>query len=321
MGLVAAALLASLPSGGVAVQPQGHLRHSGGSSLASKAAVPAAAHGVSGPNAALVAVSREPEGGVSVAPAIIMSLIAGLSTVLGALVVFVIDGEPRPSLMAMTLGLAAGVMVTVSVLELWPHGESGGHYGLWGQIGAFAVGGALYFLVSCVVPSPDLKAVDGGDKDPEVRKRAAHRLWVVLFIVLTAHNFPEGLAVAMSAVHSARLGLIVMIAIALHNIPEGLTIAVTVRAAGDSKGKAVLMALLSGLSEPLGALFAVFLLLPYLSESLMSLVMCFVAGVMVTVACVELIPEAIKFHQHTWTVLGFILGCLVMTVTHVYGEV
>ena len=46
------------------------------------------------------------------------------------------------------------------------------------------------------------------------------RLGVLMLLVLSAHNFPEGLAVAASAMDSSRLGIIVAVAIAAHNIPE-----------------------------------------------------------------------------------------------------
>lgn len=264
---------------------------------------------------------------------LIMSLVAGLSTVIGSLVVFVFEGEPPASVLAMTLGLAAGVMITVSVLELWPQGEHGEH-GVVGQVVAFAVGAAFYLLVSCCVPaaSPASPAAaerlpkedDAGDLElgeAEARRKKAARLSVVLFICLTAHNFPEGLAVAMAGLSSPRLGIIVMVAIALHNIPEGLSIAVTVRAAGGSRGKAVLMALVSGLSEPLGAVIALVVLLPYLTETLVGTLMCFVAGVMVAVAFLELLPEAYKQQRHLYAIAGFALGCLVMFLTHVFGDV
>lgn len=268
----------------------------------------------------------------NVGPAVLMSCIAGLSTVLGALVVVFIDGGPPPTLMALTLGLAAGVMVTVSALELWPKDHSSGGYGIWGQLGAAAVGAAFYFVVSCLCPSPEapmkesVASPEAGQAPSSAleigasRQKAAERLWVVLFIVLTAHNVPEGLAVALTSLESKRLGFIVMLAIAMHNIPEGLTIAVTIRAAGGTKMKALLMALLSGLSEPLGAIIAIMVLLPYLTEWLIALMMCFVAGVMVTVAFSELIPEAIKWQRHTWTVLGLLIGATVMYVTHLYAE-
>lgn len=75
------------------------------------------------------------------------------------------------------------------------------------------------------------------------------------------HNFPEGLAVAASSLHSDKLGWTTTVAIALHNIPEGIAIAIPCMAARpDSPWLAFLLASLSGLAEPLGAAVAVFFL-------------------------------------------------------------
>merc|ERR1719464_504320 len=77
---------------------------------------------------------------------------------------------------------------------------------------------------------------------------------------LTAHNFPEGFAVAVSASQSSRLGLVVMFAIAVHNVPEGIAIAVPVLAATGSQRRALWMSFLSGMAEPIGALSALLVL-------------------------------------------------------------
>merc|ERR1711879_837640 len=94
--------------------------------------------------------------------------------------------------------------------------------------------------------------------DDKIKDRTAkrRRLAMVMMLTLTAHNFPEGIAVAVSSLESHHLGVVVMIAIAVHNIPEGIAIAVPVLHATQSHRKAILMASLSGIAEPVGALSA-----------------------------------------------------------------
>merc|ERR1719377_337833 len=104
-------------------------------------------------------------------------------------------------------------------------------------------------------------------------------------LVLTAHNFPEGLAVAVSAMDSSRLG--VLVAVAAHNIPEGIVIAVPLYAASKSRTKAVGWALLSGLTEPFGALCAVLFLRTWVSPQGLQAILCLVAGMMLAVSCIE----------------------------------
>merc|ERR1712217_948421 len=99
-----------------------------------------------------------------------------------------------------------------------------------------------------------------GFKDNTGARQRSWRLAAVMMLALTAHNFPEGFAVAISALESPKRGFIVMFAIAMHNIPEGIAIAVPVLDATGSRWKALFMSFLSGMAEPLGALFALWIL-------------------------------------------------------------
>merc|ERR1719330_1757756 len=117
------------------------------------------------------------------------------------------------------------------------------------------------------------------------------RLAVLLTLALTAHNFPEGLAVAVSSMQSGRLGFVVMAAIAVHNIPEGIAIAMPVLDATGSRLRAMQMATLSGLAEPLGAVVAVTLLPESAVQGRgMDALLCVIGGIMSAVALTELLP-------------------------------
>jgi ZIP family zinc transporter len=156
--------------------------------------------------------------------------------------------------------------------------------------------------------------------------RRSWRVAMLLFVSLVVHNFPEGVAVGATAMHSPKLGLTTTVAIALHNIPEGIAIAVPCLAARpDAPWLAFGLASASGIAEPMGAAFAMFLLARNDSETAeaipMGIVLAFVAGVMVMVAAMELFPEALR-HSKGGSKLpafrGLVTGAVIMVGSDAY---
>eukprot|EP00882_Tetradesmus_deserticola_P017363 GHRQ01018598.1.p1 GENE.GHRQ01018598.1~~GHRQ01018598.1.p1 ORF type:complete len:316 (+),score=141.17 GHRQ01018598.1:1037-1984(+) len=152
--------------------------------------------------------------------------------------------------------------------------------------------------------------------------RARHsglmRLGLLMAVTMTLHNLPEGCAVAFSAFTD--FGTTMALAIAVHNIPEGLIIAVPVYAATNSRAKAIALAAASGLSEPIGALFALFVLKPFVvSAERLDYVLAAVGGVMLAVCGLELWPEARKCKHDVRMVQGILVGTLAMAWTLLVG--
>ena len=235
--------------------------------------------------------------------------------------------------LAFSLALAAGVMITVSVVDLW--------FPLIFKDGIFlptlAVGfGMLIFKgiskllnssTICFQPQihhshhhhPLLPLTEREIEEklalsPQQRNL---KLAAMMFLALTLHNFPEGLAVSVSASASEELGLTMAIAVAFHNWPEGMAISVPYYAATNSKLRSISLAFISGLSEPLGALAAIFILGPFLRlhPTVVPYVLCVVAGIMISSSFSELIPEASSYGRSDLGILGFVCGTLTMLAT------
>ena len=129
----------------------------------------------------------------------------------------------------------------------------------------------------------------GGSTSAEALSKArSWRLGMLLALVLTVHNLPEGLAVGVSALKSKELGLLLATAIFLHNVAEGVVIAVPLLAATGNRWLALGITAASGMTEPLGAAIGV-LVLRGLSngdsfEYYLNVVLCAVGGVMLEVS-------------------------------------
>jgi len=264
------------------------------------------------------------DGKVDIWPALIMSTLAGASTVLGATVIlFMPEGGPPPSAMAFSFSLAAGVMLAISVEMLMPHDAAGNPSFSWTSTFFFCCGALccalLCKLVDLFKPT-SMDDVDGekadGKAEPSQEKKC--RLAALLFVALTLHNFPEGFAVAVSAMSGLSMGLTMCIAIAFHNIPEGIALAVAVYGSTKSYGQAFFWTAVSGLAEPLGALVATLLIQAYLTSTpnLLVNLLTAVAGVMCYVALAELLPEAISTRCWPSIAAGLVAGVLVMVLTH-----
>ena len=135
---------------------------------------------------------------------------------------------------------------------------------------------------------------------------------LVTALAIGIHNFPEGLATFATALTDVKLGL--MIAIAIHNIPEGISVSVPIFYATGDKNKAFMYSFLSGITEPVGAIIGFSILMPFLSERLLTSLLAFIAGIMVYISIDELLPMAHRYgHSHA-VILGVVFGMFIMAL-------
>ena len=171
-----------------------------------------------------------------------------------------------------------------------------------------------------------LRSFTSGSDLATAEARRANRVAMLLFFSLLIHNFPEGLAVAASALESDQLGLTVTIGILLHNIPEGIAIAIPcLKARPDSPFLSFFLASVSGLAEPAGAFLSLVILRGsngkvFGGEGSLENVLAFVAGIMITVSVLELLPEAKRHASENSRgmkayYLGLVVGFVVMVAT------
>jgi len=137
------------------------------------------------------------------------------------------------------------------------------------------------------------------------------RTGFLVALVVTIHNFPEGIATLLSSIQSPKLG----IAIAIHNIPEGIAISVPVYYSTGSRRKAFWYSFSSGLAEPLGAAIGYLFLRRYLGGPVLGIALSAVAGIMIYISLDELLPSAREFGENHLAMTGLFCGMAVMAVS------
>lgn len=246
-----------------------------------------------------------------------ISLLAGLSTGFGGLIV-ALKRSPGATFLAGALGFSAGVMVYISFVELLPEGIDGlaeagaARAELWGTV-AFFAGIAVIACIDRLVP----EEINPHEEPSRlgVSKARMRNVGVLSAIAIAIHNFPEGFATFAVALADPAMAIPLAIAIAIHNIPEGIAVAVPLREATGSRRNAAWWATLSGLAEPLGAIVGYLLLRPFLGPQTLGLTFAAIAGIMVFVSLDKLLPTAIQTGKNHATIYGMIAGMAVMAVS------
>lgn len=250
-----------------------------------------------------------------------LTLLAGLATGLGSLMAF-FTKKFSPKFLAISLGFSAGVMVYVSLVEIFAKARVslslslGDSLGYIITIAAFFVGIILMGIIDRLIPSVEnpheIKNIE--EKNVKNEKKLL-RVGIFSALAIAIHNFPEGLATFMGALSDPAIGISIAAAIAIHNIPEGIAVSVPVYYSTKSKAKAFWISFLSGLAEPVGALLGFFIFGQLFNGITFGIVFAAVAGIMVYISLDELLPAAEEYGEHHIAIGGFIVGMFVMAIS------
>jgi zinc transporter, ZIP family len=236
------------------------------------------------------------------------SALAGLATGLGALPA-VFFKTISDKLFNSLLGAAAGVMLAATAFSLLVPGMEYGNE-MWPGNGYVIV--SIGMLIGALFLHYADKQMPHIHFEPELEENLDSLKKIWLFIVaITIHNFPEGMSVGVSfGAGDYNNGTILAIAIALQNIPEGLAVALPLIGLGYNKWKAVGIATLTGLVEPIGGLLGVTAVTVF--TPLLPIAMGFAAGAMLFVISEEIIPETHSNGRSRYATFSLMIGFIVM---------
>ncbi len=247
-----------------------------------------------------------------------------LMTTLGSTVVFLFRRRVSEKLKSLFLGFASGVMIAASVWSLLlPSIEQSSQMGKLNFLPA-AIGiilGCLFLIIMDKIIPYFLKKEKNDIQNKEFfQKKHGLSKSTKLFLAVTLHNIPEGLAVGLAFGNAFILGdtsafysaLWLAIGIGLQNLPEGVAISLPMKEQLGSSKKAFFFGTFSGLVEPVMAVVGIYL--AKVLSNLMPWLLSFSAGAMLFVVAEELLPDAKNSHSGNIGPCGFIVGFVLMMV-------
>jgi ZIP family zinc transporter len=244
-------------------------------------------------------------------------------TVAGSVMVYFFKNTINEKFNKIFLGFAAGVMIAASVWSLLiPAIDMSNNQGLAGWIPAavgFAAGGLVLLGIDKLVPHFH---VEGHVEEGLPSKLSMSSK---LFLAMTIHNIPEGLAVGFAfgaaflsgerAMFLAALGL--AIGIGLQNFPEGAAVVLPLKKEYGNTNKAFGMGVISAVVEPIAAIIGILLAYYGAGGIMMPWLLAFAAGMMIYVTVEELIPEAHLGEHSDFGTWGLMIGFMVMMILDV----
>lgn len=233
----------------------------------------------------------------------------GLMTALGAVPVFFTKNVSQ-KLLDIMLGFAAGIMLSATCFSLvMPSIEYGG-----GDFKAVMITSAGIILGAFIIDmidkfSPHEHLID---KRREGVSSSLSQIWLFI-IAITIHNFPEGMATGVGfGTENIGDGLALALGIGIQNMPEGLAVALSLVREKYSVRYAFIVATLTGLVEPVGAVLGFGLV--NIFRPVLPVVLASAAGAMLFVICDEIIPETHSKGYEREATYGIIFGFVIMMV-------
>lgn len=236
----------------------------------------------------------------------LITFFAGISTCLGVSFLYL---KPKNinNFICISLSFSGSIMLFISLFELIPDGF---FYlsDFYSVLFAVIILLLMLLLGYFIINSLDILI------DKNKGNNSLYKVGILSMIALIIHNLPEGVLTFLSSTLDIKLGIKLGIAIMLHNIPEGIAIAVPIYYGKGKRSRAFWYTLISGFSEVVGALLAYLFLYRFMSNTLISIILLFVSGIMISISINDIYSEVEKYNKK-YIVIGTLLGLFIVILT------
>lgn len=238
---------------------------------------------------------------------ILISLLSGLTTLIGLGIAFKIKKNTK--LISAGIGFSAGIMITISFLELLPEATFATSSII--ALSAFIVGFVTLLILHYVIPHTQFVHEGHGNKKCKTLFTCA----MMVAIGMILHDFPEGFAMATSFKYATKLGWLVAISIAVHNIPEAFAVAMPLTMTRN-KAFIIKTEIFAALAGPVGAIIG--LSTVTLAPMLTPIMLAFAAGAMIFVSLDELLPLARQYKKMQYFIFGIGISLFVFLALELF---
>lgn len=243
--------------------------------------------------------------------ALIITLIVGLFTFLGSLIIIFIKNNKK--IVDFSISIGFGVLFALIILELIPETLEliQTKFMVIGSIITVIVLGALGILILKILD----KFVPNHDSD---NKNNLIHIGIMTSIALVIHNLLEGMAIYTSLSSSLKFGTILGVGVALHNIPLGMSITSLFYNNGKNNKKAILMSLLVSLSTFIGGVITFIFAGAILDDFYRGIILSITLGMLIYIVLFELLPHMVENKNKKNIVLGMVIGITLLILSTLF---
>lgn len=240
---------------------------------------------------------------------ILKSGIAFLSASAGTISLFFIDLNHKK--LCALISFSAGALLGAAVFALLP--ESYQSIGIFELILSAASGYFLFWFISKYY-SHVCPACAASHFDEQTTKKFSE-IVLTLLTALSIHSFLDGLAIASGNINIHLHDESIFAAITAHKFPEGLALGALMFSSNYKKGKIIFYVMLVESVTIIGALCGILFLQSSVSPILIGIVMAHIAGGFVYLAFHAVLGEMYRHHKGL-VISSFSIGLLLIFIVH-----
>ncbi|MFV0274943.1 MAG: ZIP family metal transporter [Bacilli bacterium] len=233
--------------------------------------------------------------------ALLLSGIAGFSTLIGFLITLIIKNRNNNKIIAFILSISSAIILYLSVFELAKESyiimrnDYTLIYSTIYVLKLIIIGVIIGFLLEVLI-----------NKLSKNKYSKLIKLSIFATIALFLHNIPEGIITYISTLTNLKLGLLITFAIMIHNIPEGIIISLPILVENNNIKKAFKYTFLAGFAEIIGTLIALMFFKDKFNELLLSNLISIISGIMIFISIYEIFPNALNYNKRI-TIYTFVI--------------